>query len=605
MPQTRLDTVIGRAAGHIRSRQQQDGSFSYCCEVFPLSDAMMVVFLYLVKRPDDALIPALCQRLLRTQGRDGGWRAYRDQPDNVSATSLALFALRLWQSDKQTPPTTQKAMDEAATYIKGQGGITRVSNLTKVILATAGQIPWSTLPEVPISSLVYSTISPVSIYDFASFTRVHIPSIMILSHLQFRNRPQAADLRDLVIAPVRRDFPPARKGQALSDCVRYLLGHMEPDGTLAGYLTATTFAVYALQAMGYATSHPVIVRAIEGLRKLTYRGKNFVHQQVFSSTIWDTALCTQALAESRVRGWQQAAVKSTGFLADKQHRRLSDWTVHTPNTRPGGWGFSRVNSRFPDVDDTTAVLTAIDRLPKAAAEELASARRSGLAWLLAMQNDDGGWSAFDRNCNKAFLERTALNDMGRAVIDPSTPDVTGSVIEFLAKTGAAPGRVQRGAAFLRRSQRADGSWYGRWGIAFIYGTWLAVKGLSAASVPQTDNQLTRARTWLEAIQHDDGGFGESCASDAADSYRPLAESNPSQTAWGLMGLLHTSEGITPPIRRAARFLLREARATGGWRETYPTGAGVAGQAYLRYHSYADVWPLIALCHYRRRLRQRR
>lgn len=562
----------------------------------------MVIFLHITDHSSDPLILKLAERLQKQQRNDGGWVAYDDQPDNVSASTLAYFALRLADCDPESA-----RMQSAEAHILRLGGLMQTSNLTKVILASAGQLPWTVLPDPQISTLIFSRLSPVNLYDFASFTRVHIPSIMILSHLSYQAPiPAKYSLSNLLTdkSQVPRPRPVIRNIRAIDRCRQYLLGHLEPNGTIAGYLTATAMAAFALQAIGLPRDRQVVERMVEGVKTFTYQRGSFLHQQVFSSTVWDTALCARTLQMVPKYAGSDVVRHAVDYLLRKQQSRFGDWRFHTPNTPPGGWGFSNVNTRWPDVDDTLASLTAIRPFIQHS-ERHQSAYRRGLRWMLAMQNDDGGWSAFDRNCNKSFLERNAFNDMGRAVTDPSTADITGRAVEFLHEATPAGRAATRPAVrWLLADQRHDGSWFGRWGIAFLYGTAAALQGLRAAGVPPRHPVCERALTWLEGVQNDDGGFGESCASDTADRFVPLNRSVASQTAWGLLAMMAASSRRTHAIDRAVQYLLDSAREKGGWLEAYPTGAGVAGQAYLRYHSYPQVWPTIALCTYRERYARR-
>jgi sporulenol synthase len=577
-------------------RQRSKGSFSYCCEVSPLSDAIMVIFLELLGETYGKT-SLLCQSMLKQQRRDGAFVAYADQSDNISISSLCYLALRLGGYSKSHP-----ALVKAEGYIRQQGGLTKASNLAKIYLCAAGQVPWSALPQIPMTGMLFSQISPVNLYDFASFTRVHIPSILILSNLQFRisvaNEKSITYLlpSGTSLQSGRLQSPPNHN--VISHCRHYLLTHMESNGTLAGYVSSTTMAVFALLATGMPKSHPVIQAAIQGLKGLHYDRGQTGHQQLFSSTIWDTALSMQALqASGKAASTEGRLQKSAAYLLRKQQVRSSDWIHHAPGVRPGGWGFSQVNQKFPDLDDTIACLEALK--PYRSVNSVQWQR--GYHWVLGMQNSDGGWSAFDKDCNKAFLEKLALNDMGRAVTDPSTADMTGRVLSLLKSTGVpAGGTMRRGANWLLQTQRPDGSWFGRWGIAFLYGTAHASEGLAAAGVPTDHPTLVRARTWLESVQNADGGFGESCQSDAKDVYCRLGRSIPSQTAWGLLGLMASSRERTDAIDAAALQLVKSCKPKIGWTETYPTGAGVAGQAYIRYHSYPLVWPTIALAKYETR-----
>ncbi len=296
--------------------------------------------------------------------------------------------------------------------------------------------------------------------------------------------------------------------------------------------------------------------------------------------------------------------KAAKYLISKQHHTVGEWVIKNPS-QPGGWAFSSNNTTHPDIDDTVACLEAL--FPFRA--EYEQSWWKGVDWLLGMQNRDGGWSAFEKDCNKRWLEWIPANDMKRTMYDPSTPDITGRVVEFLIRYRVLSlncEKIERAIQWLRRHQETDGSWFGRWGTTYIYGTWCAVKALVAAEISSRDRTMQKAKEWLLGIQHTDGSFGESCQSDLQGRFVPLPEGLPTQTAWGLDTLLYLFEieesrterqRLQSACDRAANWLLRSAD-NGIWYEEMPTGSAFPGALHIRYHIYPRVWPLIALNHYR-------
>jgi sporulenol synthase len=598
-----MTSAVQSTAQRIIRHQRPDGAFSFCCEANPLPDALMIIFLYGIGLHADSLIPELSQRLKQSQNLDGSWSAYADQKDTLSATTLAYFALLLAGEDK-----SRSRMQNAQHIIRQQGGIMRVSNLTKIVLATAGQIPWSSVPGGHIEWISGGPPIPVNLYDFNGYARLHLVPFMLLSHLQHQFPvPDELSLADLILPSGHLSAMqkpsiriPHFNRQAVDRCHTFLLERIEPNGTWASYLTATVFAVFALRALGYPAQHRIVQRAIDGLKGLVYRRHGVVQEQLFTSTVWDTSLCMQALQQVKFNSSRAALQRGAQYLLSRQHKKPSDWKEHNASAQPGGWGFSDVNTLYPDVDDSISALYALHPFQR----QYPDAWRRGADWVLSMQNEDGGWPAFDKNCTKFWLEYLPINDMGKAMTDPSTADITGRVLEGIRATQLDSQDTQkaldRGVNWLFRHQRRNGSWPGRWGIAYLYGTWAAVRGLRASGIRADHTAMRKALHWVESVQHADGGFGESCRSVTEGDFVDWPDGTASQTAWGLMALMAASDKRTRAMDKAATFLAERVDSGGGWPEAYPTGAGVAGQAYLRYHSYPYVWPLLALVEYGRR-----
>ncbi|MCF8567567.1 hypothetical protein LLE49_22870 [Alicyclobacillus tolerans] len=613
----RMDTVIEKSVLRILSHQQRDGSFHYWCEVTPMSEAVMVVFLHLIGQSRHPIIRPLCASIAQRQQASGSWILYPDQTADLSLTTLAYFALLLSGEPKQAP-----RMRDAERIIVNHGGLLQTSTFAKVLLAAAGQIPWTAIPVPPLSLISFEPAGPMSLFDVAAPSRIHLPSILILSHRQYAVRlPSEMSLRHLV----RPEHQPPNfsfvypNPSAMEQCKSFLLERMESDGTLAGYLSATVLTILALRALGFKAKDSLLINSIQGLmgllvnKSVQMKPCLSVHQQFFTSTVWDTSLSMQALTTAGFPIDHKAMQHAASYLISKQQTRLSDWKYNTPGTRPGGWGFSSDNTLYPDVDDTLSALKAL--YPYKCLGWWRVEWERGARWLLAMQNDDGGWSPFDRNCDKPYLPLFAPDDLKDTVLDPSTPDITARVLATLGATriskltlhstspvasSQVSNQIERAKAWLLNQQRQDGSWYGRWGITYIYGTAAVIQGLRWAGLSRSHSALQRAVAWLTQIQNEDGGFGESCQSDEQKTYVRLKTSTASQTAWALMGMCSAAREYTPQIRKAVNYLLDTACDEGGWREEYPTGTGVTGQVYLRYHSYPVVWPLMAVCMVRRK-----
>lgn len=296
-------------------------------------------------------------------------------------------------------------------------------------------------------------------------------------------------------------------------------------------------------------------------------------------------------------------MKAKNYLFSRQHTRYGDWAVHNPHIEPGGWGYSDINTINPDNDDTAAALRAIRGYAITQDVTALSSWNRGLQWLLSMQNEDGGWAAFEKSTDMTLLSWLPIEHAKDVLTDPSSVDLSGRVLEFLGSKANLKKEIpfiKRAVDWLLKKQESDGSWYGRWGISYIYGTWAAITGLRAAGVSTKHPSVRKALHWLYSIQNKDGGFGESCRSDVRRKYIALEESTPSQTAWALDALLSASDTISPEMEKAAERLISFSEQT-DWTVSYPTGAGLPGGFYIRYHSYRWIWPLLALAHFRKRV----
>jgi sporulenol synthase len=603
-----LGEEIGRLADQLSGLQAEDGAWRFCFENVVSTEAYMIIVLRTLEIADEPLIRELHERLLATQHADGSWRVYPDEEEgNLSATVECYYSLLYSGYSRETDPPLAKAKK----FILSKGGLQNISGvLTKVILAATGQYPWPPFLMIPIEFILLPSSFPINIFDFSGYARVHIIPILLLAERQFSIRTNLTpDLSELM---VHRSGNQIRAGiasftgnprqlhkEAIKTAERYMLERIEPDGTLYCYATCTFLMIFALLSIGYDKSHPAIRNAIQGLRSMLCRTGRQILVQNSTSTVWDTALLSHALQEAGVPADGKIIRASTSYLLSKQHSKFGDWRIHNANAVPGGWGFSDSNTLNPDVDDTTAALRAIKNRT-ATHLSYQQAWNRGLNWLLSMQNDDGGWPAFEKNTDQELLTLLPVNGAKSVAIDPSTADLTGRTLEFLGNSaglGIHHSFIRKGADWLLDRQEKDGSWYGRWGICYIYGTWAALTGLIAVGVPPGNSAVRKGTRWLLSIQNEDGGWGESCKSDRIMHYTPLGASTPAQTAWALDALIavHASPipEMTKGVQRLTSLLHEE-----NWYTDYPMGAGLPGIFYSHYHSYRHIWPLLALSHYK-------
>ncbi len=602
------------------AQQSADGSWSYTLEGSVLPDSYAIIVETLFPPTDRHIVESLATGIERRQLPNGGFGLYPGHPGDFSTTLEAYLALRL-AGRPANAPVPASARDFLFTMRNEQ----HLSNLTRITLAALGIMPWSAVPSLPPEIMLASGKSPLSVYDLVSFTRVHMPAIMLLSAIEAnRELHLASEMRGFLaphhyqILPCRHPFArPAQwlfnraaifgnlscaigvRRRAIEACRRFIHERLEADGTLGSYILSTIFAMLALSALGRPEDESQIRFMKQGLRNFIVDYNGDLHMQPCTSTVWDTALNVSALRRLGVADTDHSLAQAVEWLLDREITSFPDLWQHSPQMRGGAWGFQAVNRFYPDVDDTCAVLTAIGEFEGALRERARKAFARGVEWVFAMQNRDGGFSAFDVNSSKQLLERLPFNDMRRAMIDPSSADMTGRTMAFISglRDWRAAPASRRALAWLDTHQGCDGSWWGRWGISYIYGTWGALLGYGAAGLNEDDSRaVQRGCRWLRSVQNPDGGWGESCKSDLAGHFVPRSESTPSQTAWALEGLLAAgSRPITDPaVRRGIEFLLKSYWPGIGWEEDYPTGAGFAGKLYLVYHNYRNLWPAMAL-----------
>lgn len=618
-----IDEEISRMTTFLLQQQQQDGSWHFCFENGTVIDAYVIILFRILEVPNEALIRELHDRILHEQQQDGCWRLYADEEDgNLSATVEAYYAL-LYSGYSQS---TDEPIRRAKQYIQSKGGIGKVTSiLTKAILAATGQMKWPlSISMIPLEILMFPAYFPINYFEFSGYSRVHLTPMLIMADLRFAlTIPHAPDLSDLTDSRNVGDelTPPGYQDMqddilsgrsrllgnprhihetARTRAEQFMLDRIESDGTLYSYASSTILMIFALLALKYDKQHPLITKAISGLTAMQCRsseGKTTIQNS--PSTVWDTALITYALQEASITDDHKSIQLAASYLLSRQQDKTTDWSIHNPNTVPGGWGFSESNTINPDVDDTTAALRAIRSLSTALPTVQQSWNR-GLNWVLSMQNKDGGWPAFEKNTNKEMLTWLAIDGAKSAATDPSEADLTGRTLEYLGKFAGFDTRhewIKRGTKWLIRNQEKDGSWYGRWGVCYIYGTWAALTGLMAVGLPASHDTVQKGTEWLLSIQNSDGGWGESCQSDRLLHYVPLGESTPSQTAWALDALIAVHPKPTPEMNQGILRLIASMHEN-DWRTLYPTGAGLPGNFYSHYHSYTYIWPLLTLSHYK-------
>jgi sporulenol synthase len=615
-----MPSEMSRLVATVKREQAPDGSWRYPFETGISTDAYMIILLRTLERNDEDLIRKLAERIESRQEDNGAWKLFYDEGEgNVTTTVEAYYALLYSGYRKKTDPRMQAAKQR----ILEMGGIENVHMFAKFMLAMTGQYRWPKFFPIPVEFLLLPPSFPLHFFDISVQGRANLTPLLILTdNKYYRKTRKSPDLSDLFQSRadsgekwgLRADrsflsylkqsligLPKQIHTVAKQRAVQYMLQHLEADGTFYSYFSSTFLMIFALLSLGYPKDHPIIVKAVDGLKTFRCSINGHTHMQYTTATVWNTALASYALQEAGVPPSDAAIEKANRYLLSRQHNRYGDWAVHNPYSLPGGWGFSDINTINPDVDDTTASLRAI--YSQASKNTLfRHAWDRGLRWLLSMQNDDGGYGAFEKNVNKRLFHYLPIQGAEFLLTDPSTADLTGRTLEFfgafanLTKDHPA---IARGIKWLIDHQEKNGSWYGRWGICYIYGTWAAVTGMIAAGVPPTHHAIQKAAKWLLSIQNRDGGWGESCKSDSAKTYVPLRASTAIHTAWALDALIAAFDQPIPEIQAGIQFLLQSIKKE-DWTASYPTGQGMAGGFYIRYHSYRHVFPLLTLSHYEKK-----
>jgi squalene-hopene/tetraprenyl-beta-curcumene cyclase len=557
--------------------------------------------------------------LLAHQRDDGGWPIYHGGPSNISCTAKAYLALRA-----AGLPAADPALRRARAFVLDRGGLPAVNTFTKVEFALVGQFDWGSIPAIPVELVLLPRGAWFSLHEISYWSRATLVPLSILAACRaVRRLPGDAGRGELVRDPVDEAPPlpalarpflswrnlflllerlckryearpwPRLRGRAIGVALDWMAARMG-EGGLGAIYPAMANAVMALHYLGRSLDDPQLVKAMAALDALVLESATQLRVQPCLSPVWDTALSVNALAAAGLAPDDPALRGAAAWLQSRQITRVGDWAVKARPAEPGGWPFQFENDSYPDTDDTAAVLVAMTRGARPETEAERSAVARGVRWLLAMQSSDGGWGAFDVDNNRLVFNNIPFADHG-ALLDPSTADVTGRCLEVMAAFGYdrrfEP--AARAIAFLRRVQEADGSWYGRWGVNYLYGTWSVLAGLRAIGEPMDQPYVRRAVSWLLARQNEDGGWGESCRSydDRAAGAGP---STPSQTAWAVMALLHAGEADHPAVAGGVDYLVATQRPDGTWDEEAFTGTGFPRVFYLRYHLYRHYFPLWAL-----------
>jgi len=619
--------AVAAAQRYLLSIQAPDGHWCGELEGDTILESEYVLTLHFLGRSGEPRARKAAEHLRRRQLPSGGWAIYEGGPPEVSSSVKAYFVLKLMGDDPDAPH-----MARARNVILQLGGIEACNSFTRIYLAIFGQCDWDACPAVPPEIVLLPDGFVFNIYKMSSWSRgivvplsviwaskpvCPVPERASISELHVRGRSAAAPIRsrrerawrsfftriDLTLKRLEAGgFTPLRR-KALAACEKWIHERLALSDGLGAIFPPIVNTIIAFRCLGYALDDPRLIAQTRELERFEIEDEETLHLQPCFSPIWDTALAVVALSDSGLAPDDPALLKAGRWLLDREVKKVGDWKKACPEAEPGGWYFEYANEWYPDTDDTAEVLTALSRIRfPGEAEDLArqGAIARGQAWLFAMQNEDGGWGAFDKDCDNEVLTYIPFADHN-AMIDPSCEDITGRILEALHGLGVPAGEpaVRRATAYIERKQDSDGTWYGRWGCNYIYGSWLALRGLLHAGEDLRQARFQRTAEWLRARQNSDGGWGELPLSYDEPEKKGQGPSTPSQTAWALMTLFASGDRDSATVRRGIEYLLSRQLYDGAWKDDHWTGTGFPKVFYLRYHLYATYFPLWALSLYAR------
>jgi squalene-hopene/tetraprenyl-beta-curcumene cyclase len=618
-----VEKAVESGTEYLLSMQAEEGYWHGELEADTTLESDYIYYLYVLDKAVPARIAKLANYVRRKQMDDGGWPIYPGGASELNATSKAYFALKLAGDSPDEPH-----MVKARAAVHRLGGLEHTNSYVRFYLALVGAVGWELVPAIPPELMLLPNWFYFNIYEMSSWTRGIVIPMAILSSVRPEFRlPEHARVDELFKDPTQKTaafnwskqilswknlflavdrglklyeklpWKPLRQ-KAIREAKQWMLEHMERTEGLAAIYPSMMNSIFALMALGHGPEDPLTWREIKEFSRFEIEEGDTIRLQPCVSPVWDTCIAMVALEEAGLPADHPALVKAADWILTKQVLGKGDWQIKNKDAEPGGWAFEFRNDFYPDVDDTAFVLMALQRVKFPDEKRMEAAMRRGIQWLLSMQNRDGGWGAFDRDNNRKILCNIPFADHN-AMIDPSTADVTARVVECLGRFGW-PGDhpvIRKAVQFLMKDQSKDGSWFGRWGVNYVYGTSGVLRALETVSLT-AQNYCVRAVSWLRHVQKADGSFGESLRSYEVVSTKAQGNSTPSQTAWGLIGLLAGADPDDPAIARAAAYLVKQQNANGSWSEEDFTGTGFPGVFYLKYHLYKNSFPVYALARYR-------
>ncbi|WEH30848.1 squalene--hopene cyclase [Streptomyces sp. AM 3-1-1] len=609
-----------RAVDFLLDRQSDEGWWKGDLATNVTMDAEDLLLRQFLGIRDEATIQAAALFIRGEQQEDGTWNTFYGGPGDLSATIEGYVALRLAGDSPEAPH-----MRKASAFVRARGGVARARVFTRIWLALFGWWKWEDLPEMPPELMFFPKWAPLNIYDFGCWARQTIvPLTVVCAQRPVRPAPFAleelhtdpADPNPAQPAPpvaswdnvfhkldkmlhgYRKVAPRRVREAAMRAAATWIVERQENDGCWGGIQPPAVYSIIALHLLGYDLDHPVLRAGLESLdRFAVWREDGARMIEACQSPVWDTCLATVALADAGVPADHPQMIRAADWMLAEQIVRPGDWVVRRPDLPPGGWAFEFHNDNYPDIDDTAEVVLALRRVAHPDATRVDKAVRRAVDWNAGMQSKNGAWGAFDADNTSPFPNRLPFSDFGE-VIDPPSADVTAHVVEMLAEEGLAHHpRTRRGIEWLLENQEANGSWFGRWGVNYVYGTGAVVPALVAAGIPAAHPAIRRSVSWLGQVQNEDGGWGEDLRSYQDTAWHGRGHSTASQTAWALLALLAAGERDSEQVRRGIAYLVETQTEDGTWDEPWFTGTGFPWDFTINYHLYRQVFPVTALGRY--------
>ena len=621
---SRVAVAIDAARKFLFSQQHEEGYWCGELEADTTLESDYILLHTLLGTGNAKRFAKCATHILRHQNKDGGWSIYAGGPSNISASVKAYFGLKLAGYKADHP-----ALQRARRRILELGGVTEVNTFTKIYLCFLGQYDYDAVPAIPPEIVLFPNWFWFNIYEISSWSRaILVPLSICYAKKPLKKIPDEMGVEELFVGgrdksrmhlhwskkliswrnfflsldrithwAERVHIRPLRS-IALKKAEKWMLAHFEMSDGLGAIYPSILNAIIALRCLGYSLDDPQVIRALDEFEKLGIEEDDTFRMQPCMSPVWDTAYALFVLGQAGVPENDPRLVKCADWILQKQVRTVGDWKVKNPKGQPAGWYFEFNNEFYPDVDDSAMVCLALTHAEHPNGRYQRESIQRAIDWIFSMQCRNGGWASFDKNNDRMVFEHIPFADHN-AMLDPPTVDITGRILEMLAAYGydQTHPAVKRALKFIRDEQEPDGSWFGRWGVNYIYGTMLVLRGLEAMGVDYHEPHVQQAAEWLRMVQNSDGGWGETCGSYDDPDIKGIGPSTASQTAWAVLGLLAANDMRSDSVARGMAYLLRTQRKDGSWDEPFFTGTGFPRVFYLKYHMYREYFPLLALTTY--------